>query len=273
MTNAIRPRLVERSLGERLRVMPAVVVTGARQTGKSTLARELTPGTRRYLSLDDLDVVDTARRDPEALVGGTTPVTIDEGSARAPTAPRGQARHRSRTPAGPFPADRLSQPAADAAGVGVAGRSCELPDPLAHDAARAARPGEWRNLGAVAGDPGPTVARAGGGPAKRAGGLEVPCPAGRTADARVAPQDTPPASHLVRRVRAHLHGARSARSVVDSRAAGLQAPHAGSLPAAGSDRQPDRTRAGRGPPRNRRFIATSTCWRPLICLCECRPTL
>ena len=78
MSNAIRPRLVEPSLGERLRVMPAVVVTGARQTGKSTLARDLTPGTRRYLSLDDLDVVDTARRDPEAIVGGSTPVTIDE---------------------------------------------------------------------------------------------------------------------------------------------------------------------------------------------------
>jgi hypothetical protein len=29
----------------------------------------LTPGGRRYLSLDDLDVVDTARRDPDALVG------------------------------------------------------------------------------------------------------------------------------------------------------------------------------------------------------------
>jgi predicted AAA+ superfamily ATPase len=41
-------RLVARSLGERLRIMPAVVVTGARQTGKSTLAQELAPGTRRY---------------------------------------------------------------------------------------------------------------------------------------------------------------------------------------------------------------------------------
>lgn len=39
--------------------MPAVVVTGARQTGKSTLAQELTPSPRRYFSLDDLDVVDT----------------------------------------------------------------------------------------------------------------------------------------------------------------------------------------------------------------------
>jgi len=59
MSNELRPRLVEPSLGERLRVMPAVVVTGARQTGKSTLAQELTPSPRRYFSLDDLDVVDT----------------------------------------------------------------------------------------------------------------------------------------------------------------------------------------------------------------------
>lgn len=72
------PRLVARNLGERLRVMPAVVVTGARQTGKSTLARALAPGTRRFLSLDDLDVMDAARRDPGALVGGAQPVTLDE---------------------------------------------------------------------------------------------------------------------------------------------------------------------------------------------------
>jgi predicted AAA+ superfamily ATPase len=72
------PRLVERALAERLRVMPAVVVTGARQTGKSTLAAERVPGARRYASLDDLDVLDAARRDPEALVGGSGAVTLDE---------------------------------------------------------------------------------------------------------------------------------------------------------------------------------------------------
>lgn len=72
------PRLVARSLADRLRVMPAVVVTGARQTGKSTLAQSLAPGSRRYYSLDDLDVIDTARRDPETLVGGAQPVTLDE---------------------------------------------------------------------------------------------------------------------------------------------------------------------------------------------------
>ena len=58
--------------------MPAVVVTGARQTGKSTLAQELAPGPRQFLSLDDLDVLDTARRDPEALLEGDRPVTLDE---------------------------------------------------------------------------------------------------------------------------------------------------------------------------------------------------
>ena len=72
------PRLVGEALIARLRAMPAVVVTGARQTGKSTLAEQLLPGRRRYLSLDDLDVLDAARRDPEALVGGKESVTLDE---------------------------------------------------------------------------------------------------------------------------------------------------------------------------------------------------
>jgi hypothetical protein len=72
------PRLVEPALAERLRVMPAVVVTGARQAGKSTLASERVRGARRYASLDDLDVLDAARRDPEALVGGSGAVTLDE---------------------------------------------------------------------------------------------------------------------------------------------------------------------------------------------------
>ena len=73
-----------------MRVMPAVVVAGARQTGKSTLARAFGASAqssapvqgefdaRRYLSLDDLDVLDLARRDPDALVRGSRPVTIDE---------------------------------------------------------------------------------------------------------------------------------------------------------------------------------------------------
>jgi uncharacterized protein len=72
------PRLISPALAERLRVMPAVVVAGARQTGKSTLAEHLVPGARRYATLDDLDTLDAARRDPEVLVGGSGAVTVDE---------------------------------------------------------------------------------------------------------------------------------------------------------------------------------------------------
>src|SRR3990170_6237826 len=72
------PRLASPSLADRLRVMPAVVLTGARQSGKSPLPQELPPGRRRYLSFDEIDVLDAARRDPETLVGGSGPVTLDE---------------------------------------------------------------------------------------------------------------------------------------------------------------------------------------------------
>lgn len=76
--NSPLPRLAAHALAARLRVMPAVVVTGARQTGKSTLSLEFAPGRRTYHSLDDLDVQDLARRDPAALLEGTQPITLDE---------------------------------------------------------------------------------------------------------------------------------------------------------------------------------------------------
>jgi predicted AAA+ superfamily ATPase len=75
---ATLPRLVGSALGERLRAMPALVVTGPRQAGKSTLVQQLAPGKRRYRTLDDLDVLDAAHRDPEALLGGSEPLTLDE---------------------------------------------------------------------------------------------------------------------------------------------------------------------------------------------------
>lgn len=78
MTTRVLPRHAQAALADRLRVMPAVVVvSGARQTGKSTLAQDLTPGARRFISLDDLDAMELARRDPEALVEGS-PVTLLE---------------------------------------------------------------------------------------------------------------------------------------------------------------------------------------------------
>ncbi|MDH4153927.1 MAG: ATP-binding protein [Nitrospira sp.] len=62
-----------------LNTFPVVVVTGARQTGKSTLIRELlTPHTREYLTLDDLDVLERAHKEPDALLTVNKRMTIDE---------------------------------------------------------------------------------------------------------------------------------------------------------------------------------------------------
>lgn len=58
--------------------MPALVITGARQAGKSTLVEELLRGDRRFFTFDDLDTLEIARRDPEALVSGNVPLTLDE---------------------------------------------------------------------------------------------------------------------------------------------------------------------------------------------------
>lgn len=72
------PRHPQEAFAQGLHPMPAVVVIGARQTGKSTLVQELTPGERRFLSIDALDAVDVARGDPDALLGGSTPIILDE---------------------------------------------------------------------------------------------------------------------------------------------------------------------------------------------------
>ena len=78
MNKSTIPRLVGSTLADHLNAMPAVIVTGARQVGKTTLAQALTPGTWEYYSLDDLDVLGIAQRDPTDLLSGQLPVTIDE---------------------------------------------------------------------------------------------------------------------------------------------------------------------------------------------------
>lgn len=58
---------------------PVVVLSGARQVGKSTFLQHETPFSRwRYISLDDLDVLRQARRDPSALWAGVEQVVLDE---------------------------------------------------------------------------------------------------------------------------------------------------------------------------------------------------
>jgi predicted AAA+ superfamily ATPase len=59
--------------------LPVVVLTGMRQTGKSTLLTS-TKGLsgRRYATLDDFAQLEAARADPEGFLGGDEPLTIDE---------------------------------------------------------------------------------------------------------------------------------------------------------------------------------------------------
>jgi len=76
-------RLASPALSAAGRAMPVVVLTGARQTGKSTLAR-VAGGDRPYLSLDDLDVLEQATREPDALVRRAPRLTLDEVQ-RAPS--------------------------------------------------------------------------------------------------------------------------------------------------------------------------------------------
>jgi predicted AAA+ superfamily ATPase len=64
-----------------LRDTPVVLLHGARQTGKSTLVRELarTGRSSRYLTLDDAVVLSAARSDPAGFLAGIQgPVVIDE---------------------------------------------------------------------------------------------------------------------------------------------------------------------------------------------------
>lgn len=74
------PRHILPLLVEALADTPMVLLNGARQTGKSTLAQTLaTQGGRRYLTLDDRVVLAAAKQDPAGFIGGLdTPVVLDE---------------------------------------------------------------------------------------------------------------------------------------------------------------------------------------------------
>jgi predicted AAA+ superfamily ATPase len=72
----IKPRWFQQNLRTSLRVLPVTVVTGARQTGKTTLTRMAEP-TWPYFTLDDVGVLDQAERNPDALLS-TRPVILDE---------------------------------------------------------------------------------------------------------------------------------------------------------------------------------------------------
>jgi predicted AAA+ superfamily ATPase len=57
----IRPRWFQNNLQAALRVLPVTVLTGARQTGKTTLTRTI-ESARSYFTLDEMGVLDQAER-------------------------------------------------------------------------------------------------------------------------------------------------------------------------------------------------------------------
>lgn len=66
-------------LDDALADTPVVLLNGARQTGKSTLADSFSAGGRRYLTLDDHAVLSAAKGDPAGFIAGLDgPVTLDE---------------------------------------------------------------------------------------------------------------------------------------------------------------------------------------------------
>ena len=73
------PRWISPSLQEASQDHAILVLTGARQVGKSTLLLNSEPFREwRYLSMDEFDILAQARRDPEALWAGTDRIILDE---------------------------------------------------------------------------------------------------------------------------------------------------------------------------------------------------
>jgi len=74
-------RYLQEPIFESLKHFPAVLLTGARQVGKSTLAQALIKASwdATYFTLDDRTILDAALRDPDGFVNGLPmPVVIDE---------------------------------------------------------------------------------------------------------------------------------------------------------------------------------------------------
>lgn len=72
------PRFIERQITKALRDTRAVLISGPRQSGKTTLAEKLAGNGVPFLTLDDQTTLDTARADPVGFVRGLDRAIIDE---------------------------------------------------------------------------------------------------------------------------------------------------------------------------------------------------
>lgn len=78
-------RILEDRIKEVLQTHAVIVLTGPRQVGKSTLLQqaEFLKGWK-YLTLDDLDVLEQAKEDPKGLLHAEQPTIIDEVQRHTP---------------------------------------------------------------------------------------------------------------------------------------------------------------------------------------------
>lgn len=72
-------RTIEKLFLKSVKTFPVVILTGARQTGKSTLCKTLLRSTHRYVSLEDPDIRRQALEDPRTFLQNfLAPVILDE---------------------------------------------------------------------------------------------------------------------------------------------------------------------------------------------------
>lgn len=72
-------RFIDSTFRKAVQTFPVVILTGARQTGKSTLSQTLFQKTHRYVSLEDPDIRLQALEDPRTFLQNfPSPVIIDE---------------------------------------------------------------------------------------------------------------------------------------------------------------------------------------------------
>lgn len=81
---AFVPRVMESALRRAVRTFPATLLTGARQTGKTTLLKHAFGRSHRYLSLERPDVRGRALADPVAFLAEHAPPVILDEIQRAP---------------------------------------------------------------------------------------------------------------------------------------------------------------------------------------------
>jgi predicted AAA+ superfamily ATPase len=72
----MKPRWFRGNIQAALRVLPVTVLTGARQTGKTTLTQAFEPA-RKYFTLDDFGILDQAESNPDSLLSAR-PIILDE---------------------------------------------------------------------------------------------------------------------------------------------------------------------------------------------------